>query len=342
MSEKSSEKSPEKSSEKLPLKHAMDFAYGVPRELAPGVVRLVANNPGPFTFKGTNTYLIGAEELAVIDPGPADDAHIAAILAAANGRPITHILITHTHRDHTDGLPGLLDALGDRYATKVCGYGRTNSTQDETKGNAADTTTPASPRLSPSGGEFVEQNFSPDIQLSHGDKITGGGADSGAGWTLSAIHTPGHAPDHLCFALEGTGVLFSGDHVMSWNTTVIAPPEGSMTAYMASLDVLLKRDQDRIFLPGHGGTLENPARMLRGYIVHRQWREKAIHNAIRDGKSTIKDVVAVVYRGLNERLVPAAALSVLAHIEHLQTRGLVSYSDGGGGVFDVTVTLNAD
>ena len=283
---------------KIPLKNSMEFAYGVPRQLAPGVVRLVANNPSPFTFKGTNTYLIGTQDLALIDPGPDDPAHLDAILAAAGERPITHVLITHTHLDHTAGLDALMDRLRRRYDSKTCAYGRTSA-------NAG------AAGINLSGKAFVDTDFTPDIAMADNDQI------SGSDWTLRALYTPGHAPDHLCFALEDSGITFSGDHVMSWNTTVVAPPEGNMADYMTSLDRLLQRQNDTLLLLGHGGQMDHPQRMLRAFIVHRQWREKAILRCIRDGNSKISDIVAQIYKGLDERLNMAASLSVLAHVEHL-------------------------
>jgi glyoxylase-like metal-dependent hydrolase (beta-lactamase superfamily II) len=278
----------------------MNFAYGVPRELAPGVVRIVANNPGPFTFKGTNTYLVGTgQELALIDPGPEDAAHRQAILDAIGSRALTHILITHTHRDHTDGLPALLAAT----RAKTVGFGR----RARVRGSV---------RTSPSGSEFVDQDFVPDVSLAHGGRL------AGDGWGFTALHTPGHAPDHLCFALEGTRILFSGDHVMGWNTSVIAPPEGNMGDYMRALELLTERD-DQAYFPGHGGQVGEPQRMVKAFLLHRRMRENAILDCIREGTNTIDAIVPVIYRGLNPKLLNAAALSVRAHVEHLMDRGLV-------------------
>ncbi len=289
----------------LSFKKTMEFEYGVPAALAPGVVRLVANNPSPFTFKGTNTYIVGTSELALIDPGPDDPAHFDAIMRTVAGRKVSHVLITHTHRDHTDGLAKVRAVTG----AKTCGYGRT-------------ALKPGDARLSPSGSEFVDQDFAPDIVMKHGDRL------SGPGWDLEAVFTPGHAPDHLCFALADRRLLFSGDHVMAWNTTVVAPPEGNMADYMASLDRLLARAaNDDIYLPGHGGRIDNPDRVVRAFIVHRTWREQAILGAIRDGTSTVRAIVSLVYQDLDARLVTAACLSVLAHVEHLISRGLV-WCDG--------------
>jgi glyoxylase-like metal-dependent hydrolase (beta-lactamase superfamily II) len=278
----------------------MDFAYGVPRELAPGITRIVARNPGPFTFKGTNTYLVGTgRELALIDPGPEDAAHLGAILEAVGRRRVSHVLITHTHRDHTDGLAALLAATGARTA----GFGR-RAAERGSKGT------------SPSGSEFVDRDFIPDVPLAHGSRL------EGEGWAFTALHTPGHAPDHLCFAVEGSGVLLSGDHVMGWNTSVIAPPEGNMGDYMRALELLQDRD-DRAYFPGHGGQIAEPQRMVKAFLLHRRMRENAILDCIREGTDTIEAIVPVIYRGLDARLVKAAALSVQAHVEHLMARGLV-------------------
>ncbi len=283
----------------VPFKSTMNFTYGEPEGMAPRVSRVVANNPSAFTFKGTNTYLVGSLSLAVIDPGPNDEEHTKAILKAAAGRPITHILITHAHRDHVDGLKRLVDATG----AESIGYGRNHLTaHPELKG--------------PTGSAFVDARFKPTTMVEHGDMI------KGEDWTLEAIHTPGHAPDHLCFSLAGTGILFSGDHVMAWNTTVIAPPEGSMADYIASLQILLQRPAS-VYLPGHGGRIEDPTRFVKAYLLHRRWRERAIHDAIAEGTKTIPQLVARVYRNVGRELLGAATASVKAHVEHLISQGQV-------------------
>jgi len=285
--------------ESLPFKTSMNFAYDEPRELAPGVVRIVANNPSPFTYKGTNTYILGHGEPALIDPGPDDPAHLDAILKAIGGRRLTHILITHTHRDHTDGMPGLIAATG----AKTVGFGRRAPVR-------------GSKRTSPSGGEFVDSDFVPDVPLADGERL------AGDGWAVTALHTPGHAPDHLCFALEGTPILFSGDHVMGWNTSVVAPPEGNMGAYIRSLERLSERT-DGTYFPGHGGQIEEPQRLVKAYLLHRRMREQAILDLVRQGGRTVATIVPVIYRDLNPKLLNAASLSVLAHVEHLIERGLI-------------------
>lgn len=286
--------------EEIPFRREMQFEYGVARELAPGIERLVANNPGPFTYKGTNTYLLGrGRDIMLMDPGPEDDAHFEATMKAIGTRRVTTIVITHTHRDHVDGLPRILAATG----AKTAGYGRKTPDSGVRK-------------ASPSGGEYVDQDFVPDIALKDGSRLE---AD---GFALTAVHTPGHAPDHLCFALDGSPTLFSGDHVMAWNTSVVAPPEGKMGDYMRSLEKLTKRADD-VYFPGHGGRVTQPQRVVKAFMVHRRMREDAILDCIKQGKDTIAAIVEVVYRGLEPRLLNAASLSVAAHVEHLVDRGLV-------------------
>lgn len=287
----------------LAFNREMNFEYGVPEEVAPGVRRLVANNPGSFTFKGTNTYIVGRGDVAVIDPGPDDADHLDALMNAVEGERITHILITHTHKDHTEAI----EALQARTGAALLGYGETG------KERGARTT-------SPSGKSFVDQTFKPDASLRDGDTVRGGD------WSLDVIHTPGHAPDHLCYALTGRRTVFTGDHVMGWNTTVVAPPEGHMGDYIRSLERLLERN-DRLFLPGHGGRIETPQRAVRAYIMHRKWRESAIYASLEEGDRFIGQIVARIYKDLDPALEPAAALSVLAHLELLVERGLVQ-TDG--------------
>lgn len=284
----------------LTFKTAMEFAYGEPAPVSPGIVRIVANNPSPLTFKGTNTYLVGMTELAVIDPGPRDDAHRAAILTAARGRPIRQILVTHAHRDHVDGA----DELKAETGATILGYGR-------------DEFDPIGPDTNPQGSEFIDFVFRPDVAVRHGDVI------EGKEWRLQALYTPGHAPDHLCFALAGRSILFSGDHVMAWNTTLVAPPEGSMSDYIESLQMLLPRTET-VFLPGHGGRIDDPQRTVRAYLLHRRWREEQVLDAIRGGAGTIQTMVPLIYPTLDSKLSSAAALSIQAHVEHLIARGLVT------------------
>jgi glyoxylase-like metal-dependent hydrolase (beta-lactamase superfamily II) len=281
----------------------MDFDYDIANELGNGVRRLVARNPGPMTFKGTNTYLVGRSEVAVIDPGPDDLIHRQAILAAANGAPITHILLTHTHRDHSDGVAALQAATG----AATCGFGAAGKRRDSAAQHSA-------------ARAILETSFVPAIRMGDGDTV------KGADWALKAIHTPGHAPDHLCFELAGTGVLFSGDHVMGWNTTVVAPPEGRMSDYIASLEKLIGPGAVRqtVYYAGHGEAIHEPGRLVRSFLMHRQMRETMIRDCLSQGMSHVDEITDRIYRGISVGLIKVARLSVLAHLEHLVEKGLVS------------------
>lgn len=287
-------------SDTLKFKRSMTFDHGVALPISPGVVRVVAPNAGPLTFHGTNSYLVGTEALAVIDPGPDDETHIEAILKAAGGRKISHILVTHRHRDHVDGCQHLQERTG---AKTVAFNGQRTSRHGLEEIGA----------LQP---DFINKGFVADISIEHGETL------EGSDWQLQALHTPGHAPDHLCFALAGRGILFSGDHVMAWNTTVIAPPEGRMADYLSSLECLLERPE-HVYLPGHGGRIEEAGRTVKAYLLHRRWREGAILEAIGKGTRTIKALVSEIYSSVDPAVSGAAALSVLAHVELLHERGLV-------------------
>lgn len=280
--------------------------YGRPVELAPGILRVTAQNPGPFTFKGTNSYIVGTSTLAVIDPGPDDDAQLASLLAAIDGRPVSHILLTHTHKDHSPLAARLKEATG---ATTV-GEGPHRAARPGSRGLEG--------ALDAAG----DLSFMPELRLAHGGRV------EGDGWSLEAVYTPGHCANHLAFALDGAGILFSGDHVMAWSTTVVAPPEGAMADYMASLDLLLDRgDVDRTYLPGHGAPLADPPTFIRALKAHRRMRERAIVERVRAGDDTIPAIVAALYRDLDPRLHAAAGMSVFAHLLDLVERGMVA-SDG--------------
>lgn len=268
------------------------------------ITRLTARNPGPFTGSGTNTWMLGEERLAVVDPGPDDPAHIDAILTAARGRPITHILITHAHRDHVDGVARLKAATG----AIVVGMGR-------------DPTDPVRKLVSarsPSGGDFVDFDLAIDVRVQGDETLHVGDV------TVEAIHTPGHAPDHLCFAIAGTDALISGDHVMGWSTSVIAPPEGHMGRYLASLETLLARPETR-YLPGHGDAIADGLRTAKAYLLHRQMREQAVIDALAGGATTSLAIAEKVYDGIDRAIWPAAVLSVQAHVELLAEKGRVTY-----------------
>jgi glyoxylase-like metal-dependent hydrolase (beta-lactamase superfamily II) len=272
-----------------------------PVEVAPGVLRLTADNPGPFTFEGTNSYIVGRDGLAVIDPGPDDEAHFRALLAAIGGRPLSHIFVSHTHVDHSPLAARLKAATG----ALVCAEGPHRPARPLRIGeqNPLDASADAA--------------FAPDLRLADDQLV------EGDGWAVRAIHTPGHTANHVAFALEDSGVLFSADHVMAWATSIIAPPDGSVADFMTSLDRLLERD-DRLYLPGHGGALGDPLPFVRGLRTHRKMRERAILERLKSGDRTIPEMVRSIYRDTDPRLHGAAGLSVLAHLEDLVARSLVT------------------
>lgn len=279
-------------------------SYGIAVPVADGVQRITVNNPSAFTFHGTNSYIVGDKSVAVIDPGPVDEAHFRALMTALNGREVTHIFVSHTHRDHSPLAARLREVTGAM--TVAEGPHRAARPLHEGESNPF--------------AESSDTDFVPDIVLGDGESI------SGDGWTLTALHTPGHTANHSAFALDDSGIVFSADHVMAWATTIVAPPDGSMSDYMASLDRLLKR-KDRMFLPGHGGPVNDPKAFMRGLRAHRRMREKAVLARLRAGDRTIPDMVKVIYRSTDPRLHGAAALSVLAHMEDLIEKGEVQ-TDG--------------
>lgn len=282
--------------------------YGEAVAVAPGVLRVTAPNPSPFTFHGTNSYIVGQDRLAVIDPGPDDDAHFRTLLEVIGGRPVSHIFVSHTHRDHSPLAARLKEYTGA--VTLAEGPHR-----------------PARPlrigEINPLDAS-ADTDFVPDVALADD------GVVDGDGWSLRTVLTPGHTANHAAFALEGTGILFSADHVMAWATSIVAPPDGAMADYMASLDRLIKRD-DRLLLPGHGGPVTAPRSFMRGLKTHRKMRERAILERIRGGDRTIEGMVKAIYRDTDPRLHGAAGLSVLAHLEDLVARDLVS-TDGAPAI----------
>ncbi|WEZ84106.1 MBL fold metallo-hydrolase [Rhizobium sp. 32-5/1] len=280
----------------------LDFkpAHGQAVTVAPSVQRITVNNPGPFTFHGTNSYIVGDRSVAVIDPGPEDEAHFKALMAALAGREVTHIAVSHTHRDHSPLTRRLKEATG----ALVVAEGPHRAARPLHEGE-----------VNPFA-ESSDMDFMPDRALADGETI------EGEGWALTALMTPGHTANHAAFALEGTGIVFSADHVMAWATSIVAPPDGAMADYMASLEALLQRD-DRLYLPGHGGPVTEPAAFLRGLRTHRRMRERAVLERVRAGDTSIQDMVKVIYASTDVRLHGAAALSVLAHLEDLVERGQV-------------------
>ncbi|MDZ4791440.1 MAG: MBL fold metallo-hydrolase [Hyphomicrobiales bacterium] len=283
-----------------PFNREVDFHYGVLETVSSGLRRIVADNGGPFTFKGTNTYVIGHGEVAVVDPGPDDERHRKALLTALaeKGERVTYILLTHAHPDHSAGIPALKALTGA--LTLGCGRDNTGTVSPQT----------------PSGKDLIDVHFKPDRRLADDERFRVGDTN------VVALHTPGHAPDHLCFALPDAKVMLSGDHVMGWNTSVVAPPEGNMGHYFKSLEKLLPRDET-VYFPGHGGRVEEPQRLVKAFIVHRRWREAEIIQCLRDGLSTVHRIVPRIYAQLDSALHGAAALSVYAHIERLHEIGRV-------------------
>ena len=288
----------------IPFDKTFNLTPGKAEEVMPGVRRLLCNNPSPFTFKGTVSYIVGKGNVAIIDPGPDDPAHIAALLDAVRGETVTHIFVTHTHRDHSPAVPAVKAATG----ALVLAEGPHRAARPLNVGEA--------PRLDSSN----DTDFRPDRALADGEVV------SGQGFTIEEVATPGHTANHMAYALKEQGVLFSGDHVMAWSTPVVAPPDGSMGDYMASLDKLRGRDE-QIYLPGHGGAVTNGPRFVAAYILHRKAREAAIVRQLEKGESDIPALVAAIYANLDPRLTRAAGMSVLAHLEDLVARGTVA-SDG--------------
>ncbi len=285
--------------EVVPLDRGFEQAPGAIVALSPLIRRIVAPNAGPMTFKGTNTYVVGHGDVAVIDPGPALPDHVEAILAGLPNERVSAILVTHTHADHSPGAR-LLKA---RTGAPIVGCA------------------PHRPFRAPRGAEAAstsnDRDHAPDRVLADGERF------QGHGFTLEAVATPGHTMNHLAFALLEERALFSGDHVMAWSTTVVAPPSGSMGAYMASLERLRGREET-LYWPGHGGPVRDPARFVRALHRHRRQREAAILARVAGGDETIAAICRAIYEHLDPALARPAALSVLAHLEDLEARGMVA------------------
>ncbi len=285
-------------SDDIPFDRTFDLPPGQVEEVAPGIRRILCNNPSPFTFKGTVSYIVGKGRVAILDPGPLDEAHTAALLDAVRGETVTQIIVTHTHRDHSPAAAQIKAATGAK-------------TYGEGPHRAAHSLVQLPPR---SNGDT---DFRPDVVVRDGDAI------EGDGWGLTAITTPGHCANHLAFALHDTDVLFSGDHVMAWSTPIVAPPDGSMRDYMTSLDKLLHRPE-KIYFPGHGGAVREGPRLVAQYIRHRHAREAAILKLLAAGETDIPSLVRDIYVGLDPRLIAAAGRAVLAHLDDLVARGEVT------------------
>ncbi len=291
-------------SEDIPFDKTLELAPDTVDEVLPGVRRVMANNPGPFTFKGTVSYIVGRGKVAIIDPGPADAAHTAALLDAVRNETVTAIFVTHTHRDHSPAVPAVkahtgatVYAEGPHRAARPLHIGEHNP-------------------LDSSG----DRDFMPDVRLGDGAVI------EGDGWAIEAVATPGHTANHMAYALKGRALLFAGDHVMAWATSIVAPPDGAMSDYMASLAKLARREET-IYLPGHGPAIKDAPRFVNYYILHRKAREASILHRLAKGETDIPSIVRAIYIGIDPRLTGAAGLSVLAHMEDLVARGLVE-TDG--------------
>lgn len=276
-----------------------DAPTGQVMRLSPLVARILAPNPSPFTYTGTQSYVVGRTDVAVIDPGPNEPEHLDALVAAIAGRPVRAILCTHTHRDHSPAAAPLAALTG----APIIGCAPLTLADDGPRADAA-----------------FDPDYAPERVLADGEQL------AGEGWTITAVATPGHTSNHLCYALEEEGALFSGDHIMGWSTTVVSPPDGDMTAYLASLEKLIARD-DLIYYPAHGEPISEPRRLVRGTLGHRRMREgQILRHLERTGPATIPAMVASMYAGIDPRLHGAAGRSVLAHLLDMQKRGLVAPS----------------
>jgi glyoxylase-like metal-dependent hydrolase (beta-lactamase superfamily II) len=268
--------------------------YAIAEPVAPFVRRVLARNPSFFTYSGTQSYLVGTEhEVAVIDPGPDEADHVEALIAAIGKAKVVAICCTHTHKDHSPAAAALASATGAR----IYGCAPLALSDD-------------GPRMDAS----FDTGYAPDGVMADSDAI------GGNGWELSAVHTPGHTSNHLCYALNSSQALFTGDHVMGWSTTVVSPPDGDMTAYMESLTKLYERS-DEVYFPAHGAQVDKTRQFVRGMIGHRRQRENQILRLMGEGVVRIPDMVPQMYKGVDQRLWPAAERSVLAHLIDLERKG---------------------
>lgn len=288
-------------SDDVPFNRDFPLKPGVVDEVVPGIRRVLCNNASPFTFSGTLSYIVGRGNVAIIDPGPDNEAHAAALLDAVRGETVTHIFVTHTHKDHSPNTPRLKAATGARVYAE--GPHRASRPYYESE------------KISTESG--ADRAFRPDIRISHGDVI------EGDGWALEAVATPGHTANHLAFAWADRHATFVGDHVMGWSTSIVAPPDGSMVDYMNSLDVLAARDE-QLYLSGHGPEITQGPRYARFLRRHREAREASILHRLAKGETDIPTMVRAIYIGIDPRLMGAAGYSVLAHLEDLVSRGIVA------------------
>jgi glyoxylase-like metal-dependent hydrolase (beta-lactamase superfamily II) len=299
---------------------SLDAPYGEMVRLSPLVARLLADNPGPYTFRGTGVYIVGSgDSVAVIDPGPAMPGHLAALKRAIGGRKVSHILITHTHADHSPAAADLKAWSG----AKTYAFGP-HVPAPLRIASAATGSSPAGRFAGGEGGpveEAVDRDFVPDIAMGDGEVITGDG------FTFACVHTPGHTSNHMCYALREEAALFSGDHVMGWSTSVVAPPDGDMGDYLASLEKLRARGE-RIFYPTHGSPISDPRAWLDELIAHRRMREAQVMAGLAAGANTVAALVAAIYPGLDAGLHAAAASQVQAQLDYLMQREMIVLRDG--------------
>lgn len=284
----------------IPFVKDFDFEYGRPDRLSPLIRRVICNNPGPFTYTGSGTYIIGeaGRDVAVIDPGPRNDAHLEALVAAVGTSRVSDILITHTHSDHCGGAR----AFAARVKAPIRGAAAHPVREKHIDAPALD--------------EGADYSYAPDRLLKDGEIV------AGDGWTIEALATPGHLSNHLCFALREEKALFTGDHIMGWATTVIAPPDGDMGAYFESLEKLLAREEE-IYYPTHGAPVKNPKPFVRAIRTHRRIRDGQILDQLKKGRTTIPEITAAIYADVDKRLHKAAALNVYAHLIRLVKTGAV-------------------
>jgi glyoxylase-like metal-dependent hydrolase (beta-lactamase superfamily II) len=288
----------------IPFDKKFDLKPGEVETVIPGVRRILCNNPSPFTYKGTVSYIVGRGRVAIVDPGPDDPTHIGALLEAVRGETVSAIFVTHTHRDHSPAVPAVKAATGATVYAE--GPHRAARALHIGEHNPLDAS--------------ADRDFRPDVALKDGEIVTGNG------WTIEAVATPGHTANHMAYAWKEKNLLFAGDHVMAWSTSIVAPPDGAMSDYMASLQKLARRAES-IYLPGHGPAIKDAPRFVNYYILHRKAREASILHRLAKGETDIPTLVRAIYIGIDPRLTGAAGLSVLAHLEDLVARGLVE-TDG--------------
>ena len=280
---------------------------GISEDIYPNLKRIIAPNPSPMTFWGTNTYILGTNELAIIDPGPAVQSHFDAIMSSLNkNQSITHILITHSHIDHSP----LAKQLSERTSAPILAFGESSSGKSTIMTNLKNL----------DGGEGIDYDFKPDVTLNDNQIL------KNKEWCIKSLHTPGHMGNHLCFSWEGESILFSGDLVMGWATSMVSPPDGDLTDFMNSIKSLQLRSPDKLFFPGHGAPIENPSLRLQELYEHRKKREGEILSALETGLATISEITESVYADLDKRLITAAKRNVLAHLIDLTSRKICEVS----------------